>query len=246
MNCMILAGGMGLRLHPEKGLLNFGEHSLIHLLIEKLSPLFNSLCLIVSRKEPYTRLRVNLIEDIYPQRGPLGAIYTGLKASQKRTFFCGCDMPFINVALVQAMMEVADNYDIVIPRFRGLPEPLHAIYSHSCIGAIEEELERGSPRIVSFFPKMSIHYMEEEVLRIDPDGLSFFNINTPDDFSRGLNYYNTIVTPEKANRERTEGLKRRGCNENNEGKPSFSSLEPMNPDKPRGTMSFFKCSKTGK
>jgi molybdopterin-guanine dinucleotide biosynthesis protein A len=186
MNCMILAGGRGKRLHPEKGLLHFGEHSLIELIVNKLAPLFENLYLIVNRKEPYCRLGIPLIEDICPSRGPLGAIYTGLRESKGKAFFCGCDMPFINVDLVRSMMKAAHCHDVVIPRLRGLCEPLHAIYSPTCIEAMEEEIEKGSSRVVSFFPRMRIYYMEKEIVDIDPQGLSFFNINTPDDYMKAL------------------------------------------------------------
>ena len=59
-----------------------------------------------------------------------------------------------------------------------------AIYSKRCIKPIEWQLKNEGPKIVKFFPKVKVKEIPEARLRsADPDLISFFNINTPEDFS---------------------------------------------------------------
>ena len=68
---------------------------------------------------------------------------------------------------------------------KGLLEPLHAIYSKDCLGPIEEFLARGGRKIIDFFPKVRVRYVEEDVVnRFDSQHFSFLNINTPADLER--------------------------------------------------------------
>ena len=46
-------------------------------------------------------------------------------------------------------------------------------------------LEKGDLRIISFYPRVRVRYVEEgEIDVFDPEHLSFFNINTPADLRR--------------------------------------------------------------
>jgi molybdopterin-guanine dinucleotide biosynthesis protein A len=68
----------------------------------------------------------------------------------------------------------------------GLPEPLHAIYRvEPCLPVIEARLNEGNLKMTSFLSGVQVRYVEEvEVDLFDPDHLSFFNVNTPEDQQR--------------------------------------------------------------
>ena len=54
-----------------------------------------------------------------------------------------------------------------------------------CIDAIAEQLEDGQRRIVSFFPQVHVRNLADEFWQnVDPQGLSFRNINTPEEYFR--------------------------------------------------------------
>ena len=62
-------------------------------------------------------------------------------------------------------------------------QPLHALYGRRCITAIEEQLQAGRKRIVSFFPLVNVRELgAEHWQESDPEGLSFRNINTPEEY----------------------------------------------------------------
>ena len=66
-----------------------------------------------------------------------------------------------------------------------LLEPLHAIYGKSCVPFVRELLDRGERRIIAFFHRVRVRYVNEpELDRFDPDRLSFANVNTLQDWLR--------------------------------------------------------------
>ncbi len=94
-------------------------------------------------------------------------------------------MPFVSALLLGRMLALAAEADVVMPRWKGEYEPLQAVYSKACLPTVEAALEAGKRRMISFYPEVRVRVVEElEISRIDPSGLSFFNINTPDDLAQ--------------------------------------------------------------
>ena len=96
-------------------------------------------------------------------------------------------MPFLNTGLLQFMIDLAPDFDVVVPRVDGRPEPLHAIYSKSCLEPIESRLKRQDLKIALFFEEVRVAYVDEEDIDLfDPERLSFFNVNTQEDLDKAL------------------------------------------------------------
>jgi molybdopterin-guanine dinucleotide biosynthesis protein A len=94
-------------------------------------------------------------------------------------------MPFLNIDLLRYLMELCPDFDVVIPRLEGKPEPLHAVYSRSCLGPMETMLHENRVKIADFFPAVRVRYVDDaEVEKLDPQHLSFFNINSEADLER--------------------------------------------------------------
>jgi molybdopterin-guanine dinucleotide biosynthesis protein A len=116
------------------------------------------------------------------------------EAEHSYALAAGCDMPFLNEALLRYMAALPRDYDVLIPRRPSsdspgtfLVEPLHAIYGHSCLEPMRRLLEGGRRQIFRFFPQVQVRYVEPaELDRFDPAGLSFRNINTPQDLAAAL------------------------------------------------------------
>ncbi len=91
-------------------------------------------------------------------------------------------MPFLNRALLRYLIDLAPNFDVVVPRVAGMTEPLHAVYSRDCLASIEQLLHQGELRISKLFSLVKTKYVDEnEIAKFDPEHLSFFNINTQGD-----------------------------------------------------------------
>ncbi|MDD2352330.1 MAG: molybdenum cofactor guanylyltransferase [Candidatus Caldatribacteriota bacterium] len=188
---IILAGGKSSRigLNKDKGKMKLLGVNLIDRVVSNIlsSGLFSEKDLLLvgpkKRFPDYNRV----VEDIYPQKGPLGGIFSGLHYS--KTFYSliiGYDMPFIKSNLIHYMAENIDNHDAVIPTHsQGLLEPLCAIYSKNCLKVMENNIKNNELSVRRIFPFLKIRLINErEIKRFDPKLHSFFNINYKSDFNR--------------------------------------------------------------
>ncbi|MCK4326832.1 molybdenum cofactor guanylyltransferase [bacterium] len=187
MTAVILAGGENKRTGLNKALLKLNGQSLMETIIGKLRNLFKEVIIVSSYPREYEHLNLKVVKDLIPQKGPLGGIYSGLSFSKSsHSFVVACDMPFINPDLIRYMKVRIDDSDVLIPKTREGYEPLHAFYSKNCLDVIRKQLDsEASLKIVDFFDQVNVKYIEEEEVRkFDPDGLSFFNINTSGDLNK--------------------------------------------------------------
>lgn len=187
---IVLAGGKSTRLGKDKAMELIGGESLLQRVLIRLATFSTDIILVVAPGQeklpdsfpPGTRI----IHDIFPDEGSLGGIYSGLTVSPSfHSLLVACDMPFLNVPLLQYLLEVSPSYDVVVPKVGDYLEPLHAVYSKNCIAPIRRLLEQGNHRILDFFPQVKVKYVtEEELNRFDPEHLSIFNINTQEELDR--------------------------------------------------------------
>src|SRR4029079_6379859 len=130
------------------------------------------------------------VPDVYADGGSLGGIYAGLLAAKHEyALAVACDMPFLEAALIDAMLARPRDYEVLVPRSlqpgtarNSLDvEPLHAIYAKACLAPMRPTLERVRRQIAAFFPSVRVAYVEpDETRRYDQAGRSFLNVNTPE------------------------------------------------------------------
>lgn len=186
---IVLAGGKGLRLGRKKALETINNTTLLQKVISQLAFLNSETIIVTATKESFPRLagsKLRIVSDIYPGKGPLVGIFTGLKASDSfHNLVVACDMPFLNQDLLKYMMQVAAGFDIVVPRLGKMVEPLHAIYSQECLNPIASLLQQDALSVNRLFALVRTRYVEtEEIDRFDPKHLSFFNVNTEADLKK--------------------------------------------------------------
>jgi len=188
---IILAGGRSLRLGKSKALERLGEKSLLEHVVERLQPISRHILIVTSGEQLDLGLALTteVLSDIYPGKGPLGGIYTGLAASPSAyNIVVGCDMPFLSTSLLHHMIGLAHGFEAVVPRLaNGMVEPLHAVYARSCRERMRRQLEANQLAITPLLVKLRVRYVEEkECRRFDPELLSFFNINHQQDLEQAI------------------------------------------------------------
>ncbi len=187
---IILAGGDSKRLGRPKALLEFGDQTLIEMIIAQLSGCFEELTLITDRPELYQGLPVKITGDILKQKekSPLRGIHAGLSFSDRPwQFVVACDMPFLNLDFIRHMAAYAPDYDAVVPRVGDYYQPLHAFYSRSCIAIIEKQVKAGKNKVIDFYRHLHVKYIgEEEINRFNKQQELFLNINTWEDYQKAL------------------------------------------------------------
>ena len=182
----VLAGGKSVRYGRNKALEIVQGKSLIEHAVQSLRSLCDPVLVVANDLTLYPQVRATLVQDAVRDQGPLGGIFTALLFSPHPWVLAkATDMPFLVEPLVKAMLAKREGHDVVLPILNGRPEPLLALYSRRCLPLIATTLEMGNRKITSFFRKVRVREMAEEDWRgLDPEGLSFSNINTPENLEQ--------------------------------------------------------------
>ena len=191
---VILAGGKSRRMGENKALMRLGDNSLIGHVIHRMCLVTDELLLITNSPAEYAHLDVPMHGDILPGAGALGGIYTGLRHASHNIVLCvACDSPFVEPKLLTYLVSVLGEYDAVMPYTHREIHASHntqitlqtlcAAYSKRCLPIIESMLRDSELRVHALQGRAHIKRVSPEVWQaFDPEGMSFFNINTPEDF----------------------------------------------------------------
>jgi molybdopterin-guanine dinucleotide biosynthesis protein A len=196
LSVLILAGGLSTRMGQDKAWLALDGQPLVERVARWVLPMAAELMFSTNTPEPYRQLAgrlpvpVQIVADRHPGAGPLAGLEAGLSvARHELVLMVAADMPFLNLSLLTYMADLADAYDVVIPavpasvdagaRPQWNREPLHAFYRRTCLGPIEAHLRLGHRRVISFLDDVRVRdVMPGEITPFDPKFLSFFNVNT--------------------------------------------------------------------
>ncbi len=184
MTAVILAGGKSSRMGTNKAFLKLEGKTFIELQIELLRKMFDEIFISANISLEYECLNLPIYQDIYPDKGPLGGIYTSLmNSNSSHTFMLACDMPFVQPELITHLKNLTKEYDVVIPKSEKGLEPLHAFYSKKCIDPIKKALDENKLRIISFFPHVNVKIVElDKLASLNSFKDSIKNLNTRDEY----------------------------------------------------------------
>jgi molybdopterin-guanine dinucleotide biosynthesis protein A len=184
MNALILSGGENKRLPMLKGLLEIDGKRIIESNIDLLERIFDKVIISTNNPEHYFYLGRPMIGDTMRERGPMTGILSTLNLPEiSEIFVTACDMPFISGELIRSIVDQWDTrWDAVIPVFEKKPQPLLGIYSKPIAQNMEDSIKSGKGSLRKFLQGIHVLYIsEKDIRRIDREGKSFININTPED-----------------------------------------------------------------
>lgn len=184
----ILAGGKSSRMGTDKSFVPLLGRPMIEHVLERVAGLGqDETILVVNQPEEYAHLGLPMFSDVIPDKGVLGGIYTAIHYSRSdSTLVLACDMPLVSPPLLRYMIALTSEdggpYDVIVPRVEGHPQGLHAVYGRSCLDPIRECINADRLKVIGFYDRVRVRYLDPpEYARFDPQGLSFQNINTPDE-----------------------------------------------------------------
>ena len=165
---IIMAGGDSGRMGVDKSMLPIRDKPMIEHICEQLRRCFAQILISANDSQRYAFLGFEVVRDKAPGQGPLMGIASALQVSENEfNFVVGCDIPYVDMALVRRMLVEAEGADIVIPADGdGNYEPLFAVYHKSALGAINETLSAGGRKISDVFARCRVKYIEVEKGRI--------------------------------------------------------------------------------
>ncbi len=180
---IILSGGKSLRMGFDKAFIKIDGVPIIERIYTLFKKLFNEIIIVTDKKELFSNWDVKIYNDLIPQQGALGGIYTGLFFSSFHFSFCAaCDMPFLRESVIQFLIHRIDDHDIIVPRTQDGFQPLHAIYSKNCLEPIKKMMMGEKSKIIDVYPLVKTKMIEEDEFSfLDPQKSSFININTPEE-----------------------------------------------------------------
>jgi molybdopterin-guanine dinucleotide biosynthesis protein A/molybdopterin converting factor small subunit len=194
---IVLAGGRSSRMGTPKALLLFDDEPLIAHVVARLRRLFGEVVVVAAPGQDLPTLPVTLVRDEVEYQGPVGGMVYGLRvAGGDVSFVTSCDSAFLNLDLISHLVSEIQGHDVVVPHWEGRDQPLHAVYRRSVLPLLAEQLERGELRPVHLFGRVRTRRIgEDEIRRFDPDGASFFNMNTPADYAEALRRWTRARPP---------------------------------------------------
>jgi len=183
----ILAGGQSRRLGQDKASLPLGGQPLALRAAEALAPLVTACWLITNQPLAHAAFGLPLVTDLRPWQGPAGGLLTALFFARTAWVLAvAVDNPFPAPALLAELAARAGRTSraAVVCRSPRDLEPFPGLYATRLLPKLQEFLraDRRPTRFLEICRPQIIP--EAEVLALDPESRSFFNLNTPEDLER--------------------------------------------------------------
>lgn len=183
----ILCGGKSSRMGRPKAFLPYEGKTLIERRFEAIRDMFSEVVLVANDPDAYSGLSVDVVKDIIPNRGPLVGILSALLVSEyEHTFVIACDMPLIDNRLIREMCQQRDASDVLVLAHEDGVEPLLGVYSKRCIEPLEQAVFADNLKVQDFLSGINAQLFQYDAARYGARGdlPAYFNVNTPQDYSR--------------------------------------------------------------
>jgi molybdenum cofactor guanylyltransferase len=180
---IILAGGKSTRMKTDKGLIYFGNITLIEHVIQSVKKITDHI-IIITQNPAYEKYGYPCYPDVFKDKGALGGIYSGLDhSSAQKNLVVGCDMPFLSENLLTSLINKCGDEDVLLTEHRDQAEPLCAIYDKNCITHIRSQLEQNQLKITA-----ALEGLKTRLISFDNEdwfeGNEFTNINSIEELKK--------------------------------------------------------------
>jgi molybdopterin-guanine dinucleotide biosynthesis protein A len=182
----VLAGGPGSRMGGHKPLKEIAGRPLIDRALETLGQVCRWNLVVAVEVAELAWLPVPVIRDRWPGQGPLNAIATAFLDSEAPALIVmAVDLPLVEPKLLKLIASGHKDDKARAPMGEKGPQPLLAYYHRKCLPAAMRLLREGERKTRLLLEAVGARYIPlEEVLKVDPDQLSFFNVNYPEDLDK--------------------------------------------------------------
>jgi len=183
---VILAGGKSRRMGEDKRFLTVGEATLLDRCRAMMVARFPEVLIITAQDSaPLDGHSCPVYQDVIPDCGSLGGLYTGLRhAAHERIFAVACDMPFLSPDMIRFFVDRDPDADIVMGRLPTGLQPLHAVYGKRVLPYLERMARSRHLKIQDILLEPSLKVVvvdSSEWAHLDAASQSFRNVNTPAD-----------------------------------------------------------------
>lgn len=180
---IILAGGQSRRMGFNKAEASLHGESMLMRMIEKLTALTPNIILSTGTIN-YPDIPWPQVSDEYSNCGPLGGIYSALKASTTLlNIVVSCDIPLISLALLKHLVTQAKENKamITVPVDEdGQLQLTCAVYRKDILPVIEQQIKQKELKLKMLASLVSLNkvHIDENHALYSPH--AFINVNTPE------------------------------------------------------------------
>ncbi len=180
-SAVILSGGKNTRMNYKvKAFLEFEGSTFIDRIFNAISDYEEKIisCNDIKKYKEF-RDRASIVIDNFKDIGPIGGIYSSLKASGfSHSLIVAGDMPFLNKELLNYLGKYNFEEDALIPVVNGRIQPLCGIYRKDILKTIEEMIDNNNYKLKSLLEKIDTRYIDMD--EVD----NFSNINTVEEYDK--------------------------------------------------------------
>ncbi len=180
ISAYIIAGGKSSRMGSDKGMLLLNESVFIEHIVKALQKAAIEIITIVSANRAYDFLNCNRIEDIYPNKGPVGGIFTALSHTKtEQNVILSVDIPLISSDIIAWLISNIDYKKLITQvKVGDKASPLIAVYNKKVVNIFEEHLKSEQLRLRSV-----IDEIPHQTIEVPEKWNSLLqNINTKEDY----------------------------------------------------------------
>ena len=179
----VLAGGKSTRMGRDKAFVEFNGKTLLVHALDLVSTVARQVGIVGDRQKFSDFGRV--IEDLYPDRGPLGGIHAALASSGAAfNLILAVDLPFVETRFLKYLSTQAltSCATATVPRVAGGWQPLCAVYRREFASVAEPALIAGNNKIDLLWAKIKTRVIDQsEFSRLGFADSMFCNLNTPEE-----------------------------------------------------------------
>lgn len=192
LSAVVLSGGLSTRMGEDKAFARLRGRTLIEHVFDAVRGAADEVVVSVGkgRGTQYGMLLPHgsrIVEDRVSGIGPLEGLSRAFElVTGEYVLVSPCDTPFLRTDLCRYIAAIAVGSEGAVPIVKGLTEPLHGVYERrAALRTFESVLSEGGRKMNDACSRLDFRRVEEDALRaMDPELLSFWNLNTPEDLAR--------------------------------------------------------------
>jgi len=209
VSAAVLAGGGSRRFGADKALVPspVDGRPVLERTVALLREVSDDVTIIAPPARSYERFGAPVVSERIPGRGPLGGIETALTvARHERCLIVACDLPLLRLDLLLWLAAAPFDGDALVPYLGASddesnagavlrPQSLLAVYRTAILPDVRRLVQEGERRVHGLLDVIRVvSPTVESLLDVDPDLISFRNINTRDELATAARLLRDAMT----------------------------------------------------
>jgi len=189
---IVLCGGQSSRMGRPKAWLPFAGEIMLPRVIRLLREAVEPVVVVAAPDQdvPHLPSDVAIVRDEEKGRGPLQGLAAGLSALHGRAeaaYLSSCDVPFLQPAFVQRLVDLLGDHAICVPRVGDFHHPLAAMYRIEVESTVRRLLAENRLRPFFLFDAVPTRVVEvAELADVDPTFQTLRNLNSPEEYEAAV------------------------------------------------------------